>query len=148
MQFKMMSGHPPDVVYTIGDEVSFTQFIMDLRGFLTQHPDKEKIFGSPVLAKQRAEQPTRWLHVKLQVVEGKKTYSTTLLARDDNLYVHGFTNQQGVVYELLDNADSENMLPNNPQRLYWGLSYNTILGVQDGSKPTARLVAEGLGWLG
>ena len=64
------------------------------------------------------------------------------------MYVHGFTNQQGVVYELLDNADSENMLPNNPQRLYCGHSYNTILGVQDGSEPTARLVAEGLGWLG
>ena len=66
MQAKMVSGHRT-VVYNIGDQMSFTEFIMDLRGILADHPDREDIFDRhhrsilsstrehPVLAKQRAE---------------------------------------------------------------------------------------------
>ncbi|XP_034606203.1 uncharacterized protein [Setaria viridis] len=149
VEAKMMSRREPDLLYTIGDEVSFTRFIMNLRRFVAEHPDQEDILERPVLAKQRAEQPARWLHIKLEVVEDKKTLSTTLLIRDDDLYVHGFMNQEGVCYELLETKDSTvNMIPEdeyNPHPLYWGLTYNTILNVQDGSEATAKLVTEGLG---
>ncbi|CAD6255288.1 unnamed protein product [Miscanthus lutarioriparius] len=139
---KMVSGHR-SVVYTIGDELSFTEFIMDLRGILADHPDREDIFDRhhrsifsstrehPVLAKQRAEQPTRWIHVKLQAVKGEQTMSTTLIMRDDNLYVCGFMNQQGDSFELIENPDrSADILPvdeYNPQRLSWGVGYGSLL---------------------
>uniref|UniRef100_K3ZJG4 rRNA N-glycosylase n=1 Tax=Setaria italica TaxID=4555 RepID=K3ZJG4_SETIT len=116
----MISVREPDLGYTIGDAVSFTRFITHLRHFVAEHPDKEDILYHQVLAKQRAEQPARWLHIKLEVVEDKKTLSTTLLIRDDDLYVHGFMNQEGVCYELLETKDN-------------------------GSEATAKLVTEGLG---
>jgi len=138
----MVSGHRT-VVYTIGDELSFTEFIMDLRGILADHPDREDIFDRhhrsnlsstrehPVLAKQRAEQPERWIHVKLQAVKGEQTMSTTLIMRDDNLYVCGFMNQQGDSFELIENPDrSADILPvdeYNPQRLSWGVGYRSLL---------------------
>jgi len=140
----MVSGHRT-VVYTIGDELSFTEFIMDLRGILADHPDHEDIFDRhhrsifsstrehPVLAKQRAEQPARWIHVKLQAVKGEQTMSTTLIMRDDNLYVCGFMNQQGDSFELIENPDrSADILPvdeYNPQRLSWGVGYRSLLDV-------------------
>ena len=138
----MVSGHQT-VVYTIGDELSFTEFIMDLRGILADHPDREDIFDRhhssilsstrehPVLAKQRAEQPARWTHVKLQAGKGEQTMSTTLIMRDDNLYVCGFMNQQGDSFELIENPDrSADILPvdeYNPQRLSWGVGYRSLL---------------------
>jgi len=140
----MVSGHRT-VEYTIGDELSFTEFIMDLRGILADHPDREDIFDRhhssilsstrehPVLAKQRAEQPARWIHVKLQAVKGEQTMSTTLIMRDDNLYVCGFMNQQGDSFELIENPDrSADILPvdeYNPQRLSWGVGYRSLLDV-------------------
>ena len=140
----MVSGHRT-VVYTIGDELSFTEFIMALRGILADHPDREDIFDRhhssilsstrehPVLAKQRAEQPARWIHVKLQAVKGEQTMSTTLIMRDDNLYVCGFMNQQGDSFELIENPDrSADILPvdeYNPQRLSWGVGYRSLLDV-------------------
>ncbi|CAD6255294.1 unnamed protein product [Miscanthus lutarioriparius] len=142
LEAKMVSGHRT-VVYTIGDELSFTEFIMALRGILADHPDREDIFDRhhssilsstrehPVLAKQRAEQPARWIHVKLQVVKGEQTMSTTLIMRDDNLYVCGFMNQQGDSFELIENPDrSADILPvdeYNPQRLSWGVGYRSLL---------------------
>ena len=138
----MVSGHRT-VEYTIGDELSFTEFIMALRGILADHPDREDIFDRhhssilsstrehPVLAKQRAEQPARWIHVKLQAVKGEQTMSTTLIMRDDNLYVCGFMNQQGDSFELIENPDrSADILPvdeYNPQRLSWGVGYKSLL---------------------
>jgi hypothetical protein len=132
-----------EVVYTIGDELSFVSFIMDLRRKLADHQDHEDILDGygllnlsssrehPVLAKQRPVQPARWFHIKLQVVEGKKTSWTTLLMRDDNLYVHGFINQQGVCYQLRDGQQNAwtNILPNtySPIQLYWGINYRSIL---------------------
>ncbi|XP_066336712.1 uncharacterized protein [Miscanthus floridulus] len=142
LEAKMVSGHRT-VEYTIGDELSFTEFIMALRGILADHPDREDIFDRhhssilsstrehPVLAKQRAEQPPRWIHVKLQAVKGEQTMSTTLIMRDDNLYVCGFMNQQGDSFELIENPDrSADILPvdeYNPQRLSWGVGYRSLL---------------------
>ncbi|XP_039824564.1 uncharacterized protein LOC120686425 isoform X3 [Panicum virgatum] len=141
----MMPGHLCEVVYTIGDELSFMSFMMELRRILANHPDHEDILDRhydsnlsstrehPLLPKQRAEQPARWLHIKLQV---KEETSTTLLMRDDNLYICGFMNQQGVCYELLDDWDSEKLLPSeyNSKRLHWGVKYRTILDVADNEK--------------
>ena len=137
----MMPGHLCEVVYTIGDELSFMSFMMELRRILANHPDHEDILDRhydsnlsstrehPLLPKQRAE-PARWLHIKLQV---KEETSTTLLMRDDNLYICGFMNQQGVCYELLDDWDSEKLLPSeyNSKRLHWGVKYRSILDVAD-----------------
>jgi hypothetical protein len=132
-------------VHTIGDELSFTEFIVALRHILADHQDHEDVldehpkFSSlsstgerhPVPAKQRAEQPERWIHVKLQADTGEETLSTTLIMRDDNLYVCGFMNQQGDSFELIENLDrSADMLPVHeytPQRLSWGVDYRSLL---------------------
>jgi hypothetical protein len=148
-------------VYTIGDEMSFTEFIMALRRIVADHPYREEILDGhdllnlsssrehPVLAKQRPVQPSRWLHIKLQVVEGKERSWTTLIMRDDNLYVHGFMNQQGVCYELREawrNA-STSIFPStyNPHQLYWGVSYKSILGTRTSDDAVHRLAGEHLG---
>jgi hypothetical protein len=146
LQVKMVSEEYLTVVYTIGDELSFTEFIMALRRILADHPNREDILDEhpdflnlsstrqhPVLAKQCARQPKRWLHIKLQV-EGKEAACwTTLIMRDDNLYVCGFMNQQGV-YGLIDNDEkSKQMLPKkycdkDVRRLKWTVQYKSILG--------------------
>ena len=58
---------------------------------------------------------------------------TTLIMRDDNLYVCGFMNQQGDSFELIENPDrSADILPvdeYNPQRLSWGVGYRSLLDV-------------------
>ena len=60
-----------ELVYTIGDEISFISFMTDLRRKLAEHPDSEDILGGhkdpnlsetgdhPVLAKQRADEQRR-----------------------------------------------------------------------------------------
>ena len=158
----MISVNDIAVVYTVGDEMSFTEFIMALRGILAGHPDREDILDGhdylnlsftrehPVLPKvQDAEQPGRWLHIKLQVVEGEETFWTTLLMRDDNLYVFGFMNQQGVVYELVDNKSSVQMLPGRlkAKTLGWSTKYRTMLGTKQTSNAEAahKLAGKHLG---
>jgi len=153
----MVSGHLTVVMYTIGDELSFNEFIMALRGILADHPDHEDVLDRrdnsirfstrehPVLAKQRAEQPARWIHVKLQAVKGEQTLSTTLIMRDDNLYVCGFMNQQGESFELIKNPDgSADMLPigeysPRPRRLSWGVGYRSLLDI-DTANDLSRMV--------
>jgi hypothetical protein len=152
----MVSGHLT-VVYTIGDELSYTEFIVALRRILADHPDHEDILDRhdssihsstrehPVLAKQRAEQPARWIHIKLQAVMGSdwETSSTTLLMRDDNLYICGFINQQGDSFELIENPDrSADILPvdeYNPRRLSWGVGYRSLLDA-DSEDGLARIL--------
>jgi hypothetical protein len=146
VQIKMVSEEYLTVVYTIGDELSFTEFIMTLRRILADHPDREDILDEhpdflnlsstrqhPVLAKQRAAQPARWLHIKLQVEGNEAARWTSLIMRDDNLYVCGFMNQQGV-YGLVDTDEkSKLMLPKkycdmDVQRRKWTVQYKSILG--------------------
>jgi hypothetical protein len=85
----------------------------------------------PLLPKPRAEQPVRWIHIKLQVVEGKElSSSATLLMRDDNVDVIGFINQSGVRYYFADPKRSvRRMLPAKYKSvlLGWGNSYKSIL---------------------
>ena len=152
----MISVNDIAVVYTVGDEMSFTEFIMALRGILAGHQDREDILDGhdylnlsftrehPVLPKvQDAEQPGRWLHIKLQVVEGEETFWTTLLMRDDNLYVLGFMNQQGVVYELVDNKSSVTMLPGRYKAKHqvWSTKYRTMLGTNISNAKAAHELA-------
>lgn len=120
MQDEVMFGKLIEVVHTIEDEVSFSRFITDLRRILAEHWDKEDILDScPLLSNQHAEQPVRWFRIKLQVVKGEEMLSTSLLMRDDNLYVCGFINQNGAVYKLVDNKNSESFLPQDqPQHTY------------------------------
>jgi hypothetical protein len=150
------------VVYTIGDELSFLSFIMDLRRVAANHRDqREDILDRhsnsnlrstrehPLLPRRRAEPPARWLHVKLEAVEGNETSSTTLAMRDDNLFVHGFMNQQGVWYGLVDpSGTSAGMLPPDeyqPQPLHWGVWYRSILRARASTEAVEKLAAAHLG---
>ncbi|KAF7012666.1 hypothetical protein CFC21_026833 [Triticum aestivum] len=103
----------PDVVFIIGDREKFTSSIEELRGVLMrhEHPEdalhgcKDKVLldtgKHPVLARRRhSQQPPRWIHVKLEVVAGEETSSTTLAIRDDECCAAGFMNQNGVWYDL------------------------------------------------
>ena len=154
-----------ELVYTIGDEISFISFMTDLRRKLAEHPDSEDILGGhkdpnlsetgdhPVLAKQRAdEQPARWIHVTLQAVEGEETSWTTLFMRDDNVYVLGFMNQQGDSFQLLDdnrNAATNILLPitngRDPELSRWGVSYMSMLGAKSNDHAVHKLEAAHLG---
>jgi hypothetical protein len=162
MQVKMVPGHQT-IVYTIGDELSFTEFIVALRRILAEHPDREDVFDKhpkffsvsstgehPVLAKQRAEQPARWIHVKLQAERGKM-FSTTLIMRSDNLYVCGFTNQQGDSFKLIENPDrSAEIFPVDecspqPRRLSWGVRYRSLLDADTEVDLVRRLACMNMG---
>ncbi|CAL4989485.1 unnamed protein product [Urochloa decumbens] len=149
----------PSVVYSIdGDELSFISFMMELRRILANHSDHEDIFDHhpdsnlsssrehPLLAKQSATQPSRWLEVELKVVEGKETLSTTLLMRDDNLYVLGFMNQKGEVYGLHDKSCAR-MLPSKykPKQLGCDVSYRSLLGAESRREVVETLTDARLG---
>ena len=150
-----------DLTYTIGDHRSFTEFIKNLRGILADHQDREDICdrhkdpnlsGSrkhPLLPKPRAEQPVRWIRIKLQVVEGEESSSSaTLLMRDDNVDVIGFINQSGVCYDFADrNRSGRQMLPPKYKSvlLGWGNSYKSILGVRKEEEVMDRLTSANLG---
>jgi hypothetical protein len=132
---------------------------MTLRRILADHQHHEDILDGhrllnlsstrehPVLARQRAEEPNRWIELKLQVVEGNETSSTTLFIRDDNVYVHGFMNQGGVLYEPLHNRGSRHLLPQeySPKPLYWDLKYRTILRATRSDEVVHKLKDAGLG---
>lgn len=104
--------------YNIQDCSSFTSFIEGLRNLLAKHPEPEHLYDRhpnlssskkhPLLAKPRGDQqPERRIEVKLQVSgQGKgatSSSSTTLVIRDDNVDVMGFSNHRGVWYELGNN---------------------------------------------
>ncbi|RCV37175.1 hypothetical protein SETIT_8G041900v2 [Setaria italica] len=142
-----------NVEYTIGDAMRYTESIMDLRRILAEHnKDREDILDRielenlqssrqhPVLAKQRSgEHPSSsWLHVKLQVVEeGKEPSWTTLIMRDDNVYVCGFMDRNGKLYRLIDNnTKSVATIPtgdhnNGIEDLKWTVSYTSLLGATE-----------------
>ena len=149
------------VTYTIGDHRSFTEFIKDLRVILANHQDREDICDRhvdpnisssqehPLLPKPHAEQPVRWIHIKLQVVEGEESSSSaTLLMTDDNVDVIGFIKQSGVCYDFADrNRSGRRMLPPKYKSvlLGWGNSYKSILGVGKEEEVMDRLTSANLG---
>jgi len=150
-----------DLTYTVGDHRSFTEFIKNLRGILADHQDREDIYDRhvdpnisssrkhPLLPKPRAEQPVRWIRIKLQVVEGEESSSSaTLLMRDDNVDVIGFINQFGVCYDFADrNRSGRRMLPPKYKSvlLGWGNSYKSILGVRKEEEVMDMLTSVRLG---
>ena len=91
----MVEDQPPaELSYTVDDHrSSFTEFIKDLRVILADHQDREDIYDRhvdpnisssrkhPLLPKPRAEQPVRWIRIKLQlqVVEGEESSSSASL---------------------------------------------------------------------
>ncbi|TVU23955.1 hypothetical protein EJB05_26346, partial [Eragrostis curvula] len=161
VEVKIINGHLT-VVYTIGDELSFTEFITILRRILADHPDRQDFLDGycgpmlanlehPMLAKQRSGQPARWLHVRLQVAndDGEITSWITLIMRDDNLCVLGFANQDGDVYGLVDGKYNDGMLPEHVyrhnNRLDWTVEYKSILGVEDQKQAAYKLLCAHLG---
>jgi hypothetical protein len=146
----MAGPQPVEVSYTIGDELSFTDFIKRLRGILAEHENSEDICDPwtdqkrPLLAKPRSDQqPARWIHIKLQAVVNKKTSSATLVMRDDNVDVVGFINQNGA-YEI---GYRRTMLPAEPNSvlLGWGNSYKNLLGVRKEEEVMDGLTSANLG---
>lgn len=133
-----MVEREPDVVFIIGDREKFTSSIKELRGVLMHHANPEDALHGckdkelldtgehPALARPRpSQQPPRWIHVKLRVVAGEETSSTTLALRDDQCYGAGFMNQNGVWYDLGQGPwwwhDCDKQLPPeyNSVRLDW-----------------------------
>jgi hypothetical protein len=101
----------------------------------------------PLLSNQHAEQPVRWFRIKLQVVKGEEMLSTSLLMRDDNLYVCGFINQNGAVYKLVDNENRESFLPQDHTTTYLqlGVNYKSLLQAKDRNDIVTKLMHEKLG---
>jgi hypothetical protein len=133
--------------------------MMDLRWILAYHPEyhNDILEGHwlnpystrrhPLLAKPRADQqPARWIHIRLQVVEdeqSRETSSTTLVLRDDNVDVMGFRNKKGDWYEL----GYQRMLPEeyNSVLLGWGNSYKSMLAARNAEEVVAILTSANLG---
>ncbi|KAL6640836.1 hypothetical protein ACP70R_021959 [Stipagrostis hirtigluma subsp. patula] len=184
-----MAGHqrpqPEEVVYRIGTEgpLGFMISTMKLRDILTDHGSPADILDGhqeqvlschrrhPLLAQQQSNPKNiRWVHIKLEVVEeGMKTPSctTTLVMKADNVYIHGFINQKGVLYELVDkdnkdNKDNKDKKDNKDNKdkkktmflegkyhehkfLQWGLRYGSILGMSDKGEIVKKLRRQSLG---
>ncbi|KAG2621715.1 uncharacterized protein LOC120666600 isoform X2 [Panicum virgatum] len=139
--------NPQDFIEcTIGTKDEYTQFIMRLRealppranGLVCEDILEERRGAYPVLRRQSAIVPRRWLRIKLQVEEGQQTFTTTLAVQEDNVYCKGFMNQHGVWYEL--NRDD---LPRTWGRVEllqgWDVDYSKILGVNNREQVEAIL---------
>ncbi|KAM3405675.1 hypothetical protein ACQJBY_008280 [Aegilops geniculata] len=162
-----------DMEYSIGDKEGYRRFIKKLRDQLAQHDHPERILdghpnpesvcklNNPALLarKDPCPWPARLIHIKLRLAEEET--STTLAVRDDNAYLLGFMNQEGVWYDLGIKESwptfQDGRLPAefNPEPLNWG-SYKDILGmrkvlkgvdvsVREWDKVRKKLVTEGLG---
>lgn len=129
---------------SIGELKQYKDFIKELREKLADHScgDKEEVasgsLSRPVLPKQQCEkQPDRWIHIMLSLKsrEGREESTTTLVMRDDNLYVKGFTGKGGKWFELCGRDETEEeMLPEEygATRLEgWDLTYSGIMGLKD-----------------
>ncbi|CAL4995351.1 unnamed protein product [Urochloa decumbens] len=148
---RVSSDSPDNIVYTIGDAMSFTEFIMTLRSILAHHGGNHDILDHhdflnlsstrqhPLLAKTHAEEPARWLHVKL--VEGKEITSSwaTLLMRGDDLYVHGFKNQYGT-YGLNNERGGHCLLRIKYKPLGLDVSYGSLLRNTDDDDASREVV--------
>ena len=78
---------------------------------------------NPVLPKQQGgKQPERWIHIKLSAKKGGKESTTTLVIRDDNLYVKGFTGKDGKWFELCEDREpaGEKLPPEYKATKLWG----------------------------
>jgi len=92
------------------DREDYTVFIKKLRGILSCHLDNPKQHvrdsrdGSVrhVLPRQRyGRKPQRWIYIKLVLGDGNGAGAeTTLVVRDDNVYLIGFKNKRGELFEF------------------------------------------------
>lgn len=138
-----------ELEYSIGDELSFISFIMDLRRVLADRSGHEDILDRhcssnlssarehQLLAKRHADQPPNYLDIKLQVA-GEATW-TTLVVRDDNVDVLGFKNQNRVCYELGGSWRLHSVL------VGWGVSYTSILDARNQEEVANKLDSARLG---
>ncbi|CAD6258211.1 unnamed protein product [Miscanthus lutarioriparius] len=88
------------------DTGNYNDFILALRDILTAHDDNPRQFVCDyrngrihhVLPKQKLpREPKRWIYIKLVLKDGAET---TLAVRDDNVYLIGFMNQRGELFEF------------------------------------------------
>ncbi|KAF7034007.1 hypothetical protein CFC21_045066 [Triticum aestivum] len=87
------------------DRMDYNNFIGQLRFILANHRDNPKQHVRDlhrkiryVLPKQRhSREPDRWIYIKLELDDGAET---TLRVRDDNVYLTGFENKEGELFEF------------------------------------------------
>jgi len=132
------------------DNEKYKKFIDDLR-MLFAHPKdgsrreyiKEKKDGQrsicPVLGVQQGrKRPARWIHIKLIAKKGDEEARTTLVLRDDNLYVKGFTGEGEQWFEIFKMEEEEEEAEKLPaeykaERL-WGYEYKNLMKLNDGEQ--------------
>lgn len=137
------------------DNEKYKKFIDDLR-MLFAHPKdgsrreyiKEKKDGQrsicPVLGVQQGrKRPARWIHIKLIA----KDAETTLVIRDDNLYVKGFTGEGGQWFELWEKREDNNekLPPEYSAKQLWGFKYDNLMKLNDNEQVKATLKNTKLG---
>ncbi|KAM0840941.1 hypothetical protein ACQ4PT_059339 [Festuca glaucescens] len=100
----------------LDDFNGYQMCIDELRQALRDHPQHEEyvlahgslIRDHPLLPEREAEQPKRWMYVNFIL---QNTRKITLAIRDDDVYVVGFSNQNGRWYELgINNGTNEPFL--------------------------------------
>lgn len=87
------------------DGMDYNNFIRQLRNILANHGDNPRQYVRDlannihyVLPKQRhSREPDRWICIKLELDDGAET---TLRVRDDNVYLIGFENKGGELFEF------------------------------------------------
>ncbi|CAL4897623.1 unnamed protein product [Urochloa decumbens] len=89
------------------DTGCYTGFIEQLRRTLADHNDRPKLHIRDhrdnsirrVLPKQNyPRKPRSWIYIKIELCDGAET--TTLAVRDDNVYLIGFENKRGELFEF------------------------------------------------
>jgi len=138
------------VQHIIGGRDSYKDFINRLRDLFAHRKDgireyiQEENKGNPVLGKQQGgTQPERWIHIKLIA----KDAETTLVIRDDNLYVKGFTGEGGQWFELWEKREDNNekLPPEYSAKQLWGFKYDNLMKLNDNEQVKATLKNTKLG---
>jgi len=103
---------------------------------------------SPVLGEQQGgKRPERWIHIELTANEGGDQESTTLVIRDDNLYVKGFTGKDGKWFELCEDREpaGEKLPPEYEATKLWGCKYDNLMKLNDNDQVKKTLKSTKLG---
>ncbi|KQK16468.1 ribosome-inactivating protein 3 [Brachypodium distachyon] len=120
---------------------SYTSFIDDLRTKLANHPSPGDINGHPLLTPRRyPNSPARWMHISISA-GGAAT--TTLVLRDDTLYVVGFTGEGGSWYEFGFQGEAHQI--QGSIFLECGNTYKDLVGGKSGAEVRMNLQGLDLG---
>jgi hypothetical protein len=121
-------------------EGEYDGFIEQLCETLANHPLREDyvrqygewLWRHPLLPKQQAPQPARWVHINLilEDEDGVEQTRTTIAVRDDNVYLLGFKNRHGKWYELGVEGRNARLIPGSTF-LGCDTNYQKLIGGPD-----------------